>query len=168
MSPDELIGHCIESGAHLKVIDQYAGEPFGRCHSCGQPVVLDPEPGWETHGRCVQAADPEQWWPSQSEQVDAAKQVCAACPVLLECGAHGILHEHEGVWGGMSAMERRQIRRQLGISMRHTGHAARNRQARDERIRQLAAAGLNVAEIARQVDMDRRDVHRALRKQEAA
>lgn len=38
----------------------------------------------------------------------AAKRVCSRCPVLLECREHAlVLPEPYGVWGGLTAAERR-------------------------------------------------------------
>lgn len=40
----------------------------------------------------------------------AAKQVCAGCPVLTECREHALLQpEPYGVWGGLTAAERRVV-----------------------------------------------------------
>lgn len=40
----------------------------------------------------------------------AAKAVCARCPVLLECREHALLQpEPYGVWGGLTAAERRVV-----------------------------------------------------------
>ena len=44
---------------------------------------------------------------SREEQ---AKQVCARCPVLLECREHALaMPEPYGVWGGLTAAERRVV-----------------------------------------------------------
>ncbi|HEX5567986.1 MAG TPA: WhiB family transcriptional regulator [Streptomyces sp.] len=40
----------------------------------------------------------------------AAKRVCARCPVLIECREHALLQpEPYGVWGGLTAAERRVV-----------------------------------------------------------
>lgn len=40
----------------------------------------------------------------------AAKRVCARCPVLVECREHALLMpEPYGVWGGLTAAERRVV-----------------------------------------------------------
>lgn len=40
----------------------------------------------------------------------AAKRVCAQCPVLVECREHALLlPEPYGVWGGLTAAERRVV-----------------------------------------------------------
>ncbi|MBV2357677.1 WhiB family transcriptional regulator [Streptomyces sp. J2-1] len=39
---------------------------------------------------------------------EAAKRVCAGCPVMVECREHALLQpEPYGVWGGLTAAERR-------------------------------------------------------------
>src|SRR5215470_16034002 len=41
---------------------------------------------------------------------DAAKRVCARCPVVVECREHALLQpEPYGVWGGLTAAERRVV-----------------------------------------------------------
>jgi WhiB family redox-sensing transcriptional regulator len=46
------------------------------------------------------------------EQIDAAKKVCQACPVRLECLDFAMLTNQEsGVWGGVTEEERRRLRR---------------------------------------------------------
>ncbi|MFJ8145999.1 WhiB family transcriptional regulator [Streptomyces sp. NPDC096048] len=46
------------------------------------------------------------------EQVKAARQVCAGCPVRRQCAAFAIqTGEKWGVWGGMSQQQLRQRRR---------------------------------------------------------
>lgn len=40
----------------------------------------------------------------------AAKRVCAGCPVMVECREHALLQpEPYGVWGGLTAAERRVV-----------------------------------------------------------
>jgi len=41
---------------------------------------------------------------------EAAKRVCARCPVMVECREHALLlPEPYGVWGGLTAAERRVV-----------------------------------------------------------
>jgi WhiB family transcriptional regulator, redox-sensing transcriptional regulator len=47
-----------------------------------------------------------------AQQVEAAKAVCAACPVLSECRSYALANPGLtgfGVWGGLSEGERRQL-----------------------------------------------------------
>jgi WhiB family redox-sensing transcriptional regulator len=62
---------------------------------------------------------------------EAAKRVCARCPVMLECREHALLQpEPYGVWGGLTAAERRVV-----IARR------RRRDAELQRPARVAAAG---------------------------
>lgn len=68
---------------------------------------------WIADALC-RGTDPEPFYPPRGDDaaVDAAKAVCAACPVRVECLDHAIdTNEHLGVWGGESANERRKIGR---------------------------------------------------------
>ncbi|WP_037579907.1 WhiB family transcriptional regulator [Phaeacidiphilus oryzae] len=59
---------------------------------------------------------------------EAAKRVCARCPVLLECREHALLMpEPYGVWGGLTAAERRVVlarRRRRELELREARHIA--------------------------------------------
>ncbi|MDJ0466383.1 WhiB family transcriptional regulator [Streptomyces sp. H27-C3] len=69
---------------------------------------------------------------------EAAKRVCARCPVMVECREHALLQpEPYGVWGGLTAAERRVVlarRRRREIELSNLGGTA----PAEERI---AAAG---------------------------
>lgn len=44
---------------------------------------------------------------------EAAKAICAECPVRQACLEHALAHrEREGIWGGTTERERRRILRQ--------------------------------------------------------
>ncbi|MFD8701477.1 WhiB family transcriptional regulator [Kitasatospora sp. NPDC059648] len=62
---------------------------------------------------------------SREEQ---AKQVCARCPVLLECREHALAQpEPYGVWGGLTAAERRVVlarRRRRDAELREAARVA--------------------------------------------
>ncbi|MFF0414131.1 WhiB family transcriptional regulator [Kitasatospora sp. NPDC004745] len=62
---------------------------------------------------------------SREEQ---AKQVCARCPVLLECREHALAQpEPYGVWGGLTAAERRVVlarRRRRDAELREASRVA--------------------------------------------
>lgn len=50
-----------------------------------------------------------------------AKEVCAACPVIVECREHALrLGETHGVWGGMNYAERRAYTRALKLGRLQT------------------------------------------------
>ena len=72
---------------------------------------------WMINARCRGATDPELWFPVSetgpaAAQLAAAKAECALCPVADECLAFALaLGLDDGVFGGKSASERRELRR---------------------------------------------------------
>ena len=68
-------------------------------------------PAWHQHGAC-RGADPNLFFPERGESVKEAKAVCERCPVRAECLDYAMEnHEVVGIWGGLSARERRQLSR---------------------------------------------------------
>ncbi|MDI3403630.1 WhiB family transcriptional regulator [Streptomyces cavernicola] len=57
---------------------------------------------------------------------EAAKRVCARCPVMVECREHALLQpEPYGVWGGLTAAERRVVlarRRRRDMELKKAAH----------------------------------------------
>ncbi len=74
---------------------------------------------WYTRAACAEY-DPELWFPHSDAalnvaQVDEAKAVCSACPVIDACLDWALEHNVEhGIWGGATEAERRSIRRSRG------------------------------------------------------
>ena len=71
---------------------------------------------WIYDALCAQIGGTD-FFPGKSESAEPAKRICRMCSVRTECGLYAInspspLH---GIWGGMSLMERREIRRTKGI-----------------------------------------------------
>jgi len=59
------------------------------------------------------APDPEIFHPSDEDDGAEAKAICAECPVREACLEYALTtREKEGVWGGMTARERRRVLRQ--------------------------------------------------------
>ncbi|TLS45086.1 WhiB family transcriptional regulator [Streptomyces montanus] len=59
---------------------------------------------------------------------DAAKRVCARCPVMVECREHALVQpEPYGVWGGLTAAERRVVlarRRRRDLELKKAARSA--------------------------------------------
>jgi hypothetical protein len=86
--------------------------------------LLDPRPavdahgfdrdGWREHANC-KGIQTTLFYPEQGcsvHEVNAAKAVCRACPVVGPCLEYAIANcEMVGIWGGTSERERRAIRR---------------------------------------------------------
>jgi WhiB family redox-sensing transcriptional regulator len=71
-------------------------------HGCGGDE-------WREAALCLQT-DPELFFPDKGESCEPAKRVCQGCPVREECLDHAITRrENDGVWGGMSPRQRRQL-----------------------------------------------------------
>ena len=64
---------------------------------------------WRDAANCA-STDPELFFPESSD-IRPAKKVCAECVVTAECLAFSLRnHIKEGVWGGLSGLERRGLR----------------------------------------------------------
>lgn len=78
-----------------------------------QPACADPE-----------QVDPEVFFPvsEEDERVGQAKAICAGCPVVESCLQFALRTGVEGVWGGTTDQERRQVRL-LGWQDRGSGQS---------------------------------------------
>jgi WhiB family redox-sensing transcriptional regulator len=132
-------------------IDRPEWQARAACH--GKPVAWF-FPHLEGDGSSFDVADAQA----------RALEVCATCPVLLDCRAHALRHEREGVWGGTTAKERRRLRRQLGIRVveRDADQPDHDRVERVNRAVHLWRQGWRPAEIAGELGVDVRTVHRLL------
>jgi WhiB family redox-sensing transcriptional regulator len=70
---------------------------------------------WRETAAC-RSEDPELFFPIGDEglsqrQIEQARSVCHRCPVMRACGSWAVRHgEKYGVWGAMTAGERRSLR----------------------------------------------------------
>ncbi|RJQ77830.1 WhiB family transcriptional regulator [Pseudonocardiaceae bacterium YIM PH 21723] len=62
---------------------------------------------------CTDVPDPEVFFPLDGDEfgIGLAKRVCAGCPVRRSCLQYALHHDVQGVWGGTTEDERRQMRR---------------------------------------------------------
>lgn len=60
---------------------------------------------------------------AKTKAVAQAKAICAVCPVKSECLDHALTHTEFGIWGGMTANERRLYRRAERKRRRNLGLA---------------------------------------------
>lgn len=71
------------------------------------------------HGPTACTNDPDGFFPDTHRPniSESIKQACAECPIRLQCGEYGIFWEpNHGVWGGLSAAERRKMRVKMGVT----------------------------------------------------
>ncbi len=71
---------------------------------------------WEALAACKNHPNPDLWFPEldagQPNHGAEAKQICAACPVLIECLRAALdRNEENGIWGGAGADIRRGLAR---------------------------------------------------------
>lgn len=68
--------------------------------------------GWRDAAAC-QRTSPSIFYPTEGDYaaVDAAKAICAGCPVREACLDDALAHRDSGVWGGTTEDERERIRR---------------------------------------------------------
>lgn len=79
------------------------------------PEVVEELP-WMDQAAC-RGADADLWFPERGAHAEAAKATCAACPVRSDCLEYALANtERHGIWGGMTAKERRlELRRRSGL-----------------------------------------------------
>lgn len=71
---------------------------------------------WRSQAAC-RGTDPELFFPVGRDDVerpetDAAKEICAGCPVVDECLAYALTtRQPDGIWGGLTTSERRALAR---------------------------------------------------------
>jgi WhiB family redox-sensing transcriptional regulator len=69
---------------------------------------------WREQARC-RGVDPQAFHPAEEDDAAAAeaKAICDLCPVREPCLEYAIsAREKDGVWGGLTARERRRLIRQ--------------------------------------------------------
>jgi len=69
---------------------------------------------WRDRARC-RGVDPQVFHPPEEDDAAAAeaKTICGLCPVREPCLEYAIsAREKDGVWGGLTARERRRLIRQ--------------------------------------------------------
>ncbi len=71
----------------------------------------DEEEAWQERALCAQI-DTDMFFPEQGESTQLARRVCSLCDVRADCLDYALNNnEHFGIWGGLSARERRNLRK---------------------------------------------------------
>lgn len=69
----------------------------------------EPEVTWRDAALCAEI-DPELFFPEKGESSKSAKRACRQCVARQPCLEYALEHEIPfGVWGGLSARERRRL-----------------------------------------------------------
>lgn len=78
------------------------------------PTTHTPAPRntWHDQAACA-GTNPNIFFPGRNDHAAElkAKAICDSCPVKAKCAAT-YMHEIHGIWGGLTAGERRKIRKQ--------------------------------------------------------
>jgi hypothetical protein len=82
----------IAKRGNLKSLNDFTNLPVGT----GKEACLDEEP--------------DLFFSDFSLDIAKARATCSTCPLLESCGTYALKHENFGVWGGMTAEERYEIR----------------------------------------------------------
>ncbi|HET6622644.1 MAG TPA: WhiB family transcriptional regulator [Candidatus Saccharimonadales bacterium] len=73
---------------------------------------------WPEEGECFRQADPELFFPvgekttSDKIAIEEAKSYCRRCTMADYCLKWALANEDHGIWGGMTANERQELKRQ--------------------------------------------------------
>lgn len=51
------------------------------------------------------------WFPEQGGRVDAAIRICSGCEIRVACLKWALDNDEQGLWGGISETQRKQLRR---------------------------------------------------------
>ena len=73
------------------------------------------EVSWQQDAACKDTPDPDVFFPGKGEDAEAAKQVCAGCPVIGDCLEFALAtmragDRDHGVYGGLTPAERARLR----------------------------------------------------------
>ena len=98
--------------------------------------VPSPSAAWARvvrHARCAEAGlDPDEWFPVSAEvgkarhEAAAAIAICNSCLARAECLTLSLQHwdiGQHGVWGGLVAAERAELRRRIAVDHSRCGSA---------------------------------------------
>lgn len=71
---------------------------------------------WMARGACT-SVPPATFFPSDGVGVEAARRICAGCPVQQPCLDYALSQRIDhGVWGGTSERERRRIQKRRRLA----------------------------------------------------
>ena len=87
-------------------------------------MTQPPYPQVDERAPC-RSGDPDRYFPHQGangDDLEAVKAECRACPFRDPCLAWALARERDGVWGGTTGQERKDMRRRLRIRLESQPH----------------------------------------------
>lgn len=107
---DPRRGKAVVTGVTVEVTG-VAGVPRAAAEPRPPTPATTRDNSWRDDALCAQT-DPTVFFPDKGESPTAARRVCFACPVRRECLTHAVAApEPWGVWGGLTARQRRRLTR---------------------------------------------------------
>ncbi len=103
MTRQQYLALATETPVPFPTVDRQAADQLTKV------VTAVAGQAWRARANCRDIVTDEMC-PGRGEATKPAKEICAGCTVRAECLDYG-LHEHFGIWGGMSERERRRERR---------------------------------------------------------
>lgn len=83
-----------------------------------QDLVAAAWPDWMDEAACA-GVDQDIFYPERGESYEAARRVCARCPVTDECLEHALeIGDTLGMWGGLTPDQRYRLADERGLSRR--------------------------------------------------
>jgi WhiB family transcriptional regulator, redox-sensing transcriptional regulator len=64
---------------------------------------------WSERAIC-RGEDPDAFFPAHGDPGARARQVCANCPVRIDCLEYAVAADEWGIWGGLDREQRRALR----------------------------------------------------------
>jgi WhiB family transcriptional regulator, redox-sensing transcriptional regulator len=96
----------IAAPALRPLLHDWEWQDHAACATFPEDLFFPPDLATEPHQQSREAMH------SRRVRETRAKLVCARCPVIEPCREHALeLPEEEGVWGGLTAEERGELRR---------------------------------------------------------
>jgi WhiB family redox-sensing transcriptional regulator len=104
---------------------------------------------WRDDALCQQVGW-EPFFPPKGGRSNAAKAICASCPVQAECLEYAVTSfQRHGIWGGKSETDFRRIRKERGLAEPPAVEARAAVTA--EEARHLLAFGMGLPAVAKQL-----------------
>lgn len=82
---------------------------------------------WARNAACIDA-DPKLFFPDRGQPITPARAICASCVVVDDCLHYALTWRiDQGVWGGMSVVERNKLPKPEALSIAEAPHGTRTR-----------------------------------------
>ena len=98
---------------YTSVLDQLSRG--GSATSWSFPALPEPAGNVETQLPCQDTTTQDLWFAERTDEVEAAKALCASCPLKAECLAGAVERQEPwGVWGGEVFVDGAVVARKRG------------------------------------------------------